>query len=86
MIATLERTDYSHDIAKSVYQSIVDSCHVCTQSGTVSSKKIAFSHICEAFSNEIKTKFMFATIQTTKWRVLHVIDNGTSYCESVISS
>lgn len=49
-------------------------------------KENIFVSSIEEFNNKIQTEFMFATILSTGYCILHVDDTVTSYSESAIVS
>lgn len=87
MVEILSRGGHKNAKVKHLCREIIESCPVCARSGPPTpTKKISFTHVCEAFNQEIQADFMFADIRGTKYCILHVVDTGTSYSEATIVS
>lgn len=87
MIKFLLSAGCSRKQAESLSIEIVSNCMVRQKPGTpLPSNKLSFTHVCEAFNNEVQVDFLFYTICSPTYCIMHIVDAGTAYSETALAS
>lgn len=87
MVELITRTGVPRSTATRICRAVVDNFSVWKRFGLPEiSRNISLTHIFKAFNNEIQADFMFASVRSTKYCVLHVVDTGTEYSETSIKN
>lgn len=72
MVKMLERSGHPHQVAENLYSNIVDNFLVCKRSvETAPFRKISLIYVCEDFSNEVQTDFMYPNVRSTKYCIFY---------------